>query len=206
MTVTAHDYRYTDRDVREDPRLTDLAIAYLQQYGGDFDPLVRAKRVMNQGGEMTTVIIRTVLNCMRHDVNVADKMPVPTTPFYIVSEQPFVKKVHKIKAKDEYRPPIELKTTWKKPYIAATTKTASAYHLLDPVLSSITYNPMTKEYRARPKAYCNAALITGILLDAPPEGRHLCRSCVKRKDDIDRRDAELTAEAARLRGEPCEQG
>lgn len=197
---TAHDYRYTDRDVREDDRLRELAIAYLQQYGGDFDPLVRAKRAMLAGAELTTTIIRTVLNCMRHDVNVADKMPIPTTPFYIMPSPPR-RKGHVVKDEPVYRHPFELKTKWKKQYIAATTKMASAYHLLDPVDSIIRYYPMTGKFQALPRAYCNAALVTGILLDEPPEGRHLCNSCVKRKEALDLKAAERAAEAARLRGD-----
>jgi hypothetical protein len=73
----AYDLRYTDRDVREDPRLTELAIAYLGQYGGDFEPLVGAQRMLRARGGLTTAVTRKVLNCMRHDWNVAGELPEP---------------------------------------------------------------------------------------------------------------------------------
>ena len=77
MTAPIHDYKYTDRDVREDPHLAELAVAYVLQYGGDFEPLVEAKMVLQDGGQLTTSNIRRVLNCMRHDYDVAQNMPPP---------------------------------------------------------------------------------------------------------------------------------
>lgn len=69
--------KYTDRDVRENTTLRELAEDYLQNYGGDFEPLVSAVAMLRRGEELPTNIVRVVLNCMRHDQNVANKMPPP---------------------------------------------------------------------------------------------------------------------------------
>lgn len=73
----APEFKYTDRDVREDPTLEPLAIAYLLNYGGEFEPLVEAKEYLAEEGELTTLLVRKTLNCMRHDVNVLSRLPKP---------------------------------------------------------------------------------------------------------------------------------
>lgn len=73
----APEFKYTDRDVREDSSLEPLAIAYLLNYGGEFEPLVEAKEYLAEYGELTTLLVRKTLNCMRHDVNVLSKLPRP---------------------------------------------------------------------------------------------------------------------------------
>lgn len=78
-----YDYKYSDRDVRENPELRNLALSYVEQYGGDFDPMVRAKRAMIRGEELNTTMIRTVLNCMRVDAQVAASLPAPEFPFVV---------------------------------------------------------------------------------------------------------------------------
>lgn len=77
MTSVPHDYRYTDQDVRENDQLREMAVKYLREYGGEFDPLVEAKHALDGGFELTTPMLRKVLNCMRHDFKVASKMPPP---------------------------------------------------------------------------------------------------------------------------------
>lgn len=71
------EYRYTDRDVRENPTLTDLAYDYLDNYGGDFQPLIEALGTFKSDGKLPTNLVRVVLNCMRHDANVANDLPAP---------------------------------------------------------------------------------------------------------------------------------
>ena len=73
----APEIRYTDRDVREDESLRELALEYLRQYGGEFEPLTDAQEVMNSGEHLPTQMIRKVLNCMRHDRDWATRMPTP---------------------------------------------------------------------------------------------------------------------------------
>lgn len=79
-------WKYTDRDVREDPRLTELAIKYLQETGSTFDPIVRAQRILAEEGALPITAIRTVLNCMRQDFYLKIEMPIPERPLYAVPD------------------------------------------------------------------------------------------------------------------------
>lgn len=85
MSQPAYDHKYSDRDVRENPELRDLAIEYVNKYGGSFDPLLRIKMFLvdHDEGELTTGQIRLILNCMRHDAAVAADMPAPKFPFVV---------------------------------------------------------------------------------------------------------------------------
>lgn len=80
---TAPDIPYTDRNVREDPTLMQWAYEYLRTYGGSFEPLVNAQELLAAEGGLPSHLVRTVLNCMRHDANIAMHMPTPTP--YITS-------------------------------------------------------------------------------------------------------------------------
>lgn len=196
---TAYDYKYTDRDVREDPRLADLACAYLKTYGGDFEPLLEAKTYLRVVGEPPTAMIRRVLNCMRHDVNVAGQMPVPQRPSFeiddVVSPPPLPRP-----SQASVRWRFDLKTTWKKRFYAATAKKATAYHHLSPTASVLRYWPMTGEYQPLLKAWCGVSLATGVLLAEAPAGRHECRACVGAMQEQARREEERRAEQAKMEG------
>lgn len=83
MSIPAYgapEIRYSDRDVREDESLLNLAVAYVDVYGGDFEPLVAGKRELAQTGTLSTRTARVVLNCMRYDVNVSASLPAPQSP------------------------------------------------------------------------------------------------------------------------------
>jgi hypothetical protein len=75
--MSAPDRKYSDSDVRRDPELTELAYDYLDNYTGDFEPLVRAQDRVASRQFLTTAMVRVVLNCMRHDWEIADQMPQP---------------------------------------------------------------------------------------------------------------------------------
>lgn len=75
--MAAPERKYTDADVRGDPELAELALDYLDNYTGDFEPLVRAQETLERGSLLTTTQTRVVLNCMRHDWSIADKLPQP---------------------------------------------------------------------------------------------------------------------------------
>jgi hypothetical protein len=85
---TAPEIKYTERDVRENDELRDLAETYVRNYGGEFDPLVRAFNMLSMDGALTTAMTRTVLNCMRHDINIASQLPEPRG--YTLPERPHV--------------------------------------------------------------------------------------------------------------------
>ena len=75
---TAYDYKYTDKDVRENPNLREIATKYVEEYGGDFAPLVNIKLgLVHDEDELTTAEARIVLNCMRHDSTVNGSLPAP---------------------------------------------------------------------------------------------------------------------------------
>jgi hypothetical protein len=73
----APEHKYTDADVRGEPDLVELAKEYLENYFGDFDPLVEAQEYHLRGLEMPTAVVRKVLNCMRHDTEWAHVLPRP---------------------------------------------------------------------------------------------------------------------------------
>lgn len=75
--MAAPEHKYSDRDVRENPDLAEMAYEYLDTYGGEYEPLVRAQEVLRDGRYLTTSQTRVVLNCMRHDWNIADQLPQP---------------------------------------------------------------------------------------------------------------------------------
>lgn len=201
MNQLAHDYKYTDRDVREDSRLTELAEAYLRTYGGEFEPLIEAKHYLRVVGPMPTAMVRRTLNCMRQDTQVAGQMPVPQRAFVVDdfttpspgSKQPKTTRV--------IRRAFDLRCRWNMDYYAATSKQATAYHLLDKELSTIRYWPETGEYQERVRSMCGVHLATGVLLAAQPDGRHECRQCVAMTEERARRQAERDEEAARMRGD-----
>ena len=58
--------KFTDRDVRENIHLGKVAVRFLENYGGDFDFLVAAKRASRKD-ELTIQMVRGTLNCMRSD-------------------------------------------------------------------------------------------------------------------------------------------
>lgn len=90
--VDAPEQKYTDRHVREDPSLRDIAEGYVILYGGDFEPLLNAKRELRYHGRLSTRTTRVVLNCMRYDTNVSDSLLAPKAPVLSVvkgSKLPF---------------------------------------------------------------------------------------------------------------------
>lgn len=70
------DRRYTDRDVRENPLLAELAGQYLEAYQGEFPFLADCKARLAVDGKLSTPLVRGVLNCMRADARVQG-MPEP---------------------------------------------------------------------------------------------------------------------------------
>lgn len=73
--------KYTDRDVRENPNFIDMAEEYLKQYQGEFEFLIDCKMRLAQGTELSTGMIRGVLNCMRVDPRVKSQLPEPMPEF-----------------------------------------------------------------------------------------------------------------------------
>lgn len=178
----AHDYKYTDRDVREDPDLVKLVSEYLHQYGGDFEFLTSAKRALAAYGALPTGIVRGVLNCMRTDPKWNVPMPTPSsvpTPL-VVLPPPGLFLVNNTR---RYR--IRLNATFKYPYLMSMWKTAYLVHLLDPRKSVLWYMTRDNSYEAELASWCclswshrrNLVMATEI-----PEGRIVCRRCTANQE------------------------
>lgn len=75
----APETKYTDRDVRENVTLVEAAMMWLEAYQGEFDYLIDMKMRLASGYELTTPMVRGVLNCMRHDPRVTG-LPAPLPP------------------------------------------------------------------------------------------------------------------------------
>lgn len=71
--------KYTDRDVREDSSLVEMALAYLRTYEGEFQFLVDCKMRLATETPFTPGMVRGILNCMRVDPR-APEMPEPLPP------------------------------------------------------------------------------------------------------------------------------
>lgn len=61
----------------ENPDLREIALDYVEKYGGSFEPLVRAKVALTRGEDLNASQIRVILNCMRLDPNVSSSLPSP---------------------------------------------------------------------------------------------------------------------------------
>jgi hypothetical protein len=68
--------KYTDRDVRENPDFYGAAVNYLVEYEGEFQFLIDCKMRVASGIDLTTGMVRGILNCMRVDPRVKN-LPAP---------------------------------------------------------------------------------------------------------------------------------
>lgn len=68
--------KYTDRDVRENPDFYGAAVNYLVEYEGEFQFLIDCKMRVASGMDLTTGMVRGILNCMRVDPRVKN-LPEP---------------------------------------------------------------------------------------------------------------------------------
>lgn len=187
-------YRYTDAQVRADPDLfVTLALAYLQDYTGEFD-LLRSYQVRLQNGhELTVPMIRAVLNCMRFDASVPN-MPEPQQREARVID--FVSKAERKRkpAQASPRPAfIDLPTRWKMRYGISHWVTARSVHVVHPE-SVIRYYPHTGEFDCRLHWWCKTpwsmANLSIIELLSDEEAKHvltvprwnLCGTCAIRAE------------------------
>lgn len=79
----APETKYTDRDVRifaeESSEIIEMVYEYIERYTGEFEYLIDMKMRLAQGYDLTTPMLRGVLNCMRHDPRVTG-LPTPLPP------------------------------------------------------------------------------------------------------------------------------
>jgi hypothetical protein len=165
------DMRYTDADVRNDPRLLALAEDYAFNYQGDFSPVVNAKALLQADDQLPIGVARMVLNTMRCDARVANTMPSPTPapPRRIEPKLPKLK----------IRYPFDLATHWKCKYYYSVHPRAQVVHLLNTERSRIRYWPMSQQYKVSTWAVCGAVIHVLEMSNEYPEGRRMCRTCLE---------------------------
>lgn len=144
-------HKYTDRVVREDTRLTPIALEYVRGYTGDFELLVHARDVLRAYGSLPPGVIRAVLNCMRTDPRGFHLLPTdsPMEVFddltRLSSELPARAHLRVVREPADnvvrIRQQIELKVNWRLPYLLSTHKNAQVAHLLRPRKCSLKYWP-----------------------------------------------------------------
>lgn len=172
------DTKFTDRHVREYPDLRRVALDYLRGYRGEFEPLVAARELDGYSDDnYPTGVIRMVLNVMRTDPRAVGLLPTLLADPQQNEPLRLAPRREKPAQQERARHPFDLKVQWKLPYIAASHKQATAYHLFDAVKSSVRYWPAVQEYRVDLRPVCGAALRTGVALAEPPADRHECRQC-----------------------------
>lgn len=183
----APDYAYTDRDVREDESLQNVALAYLRGYGGTFEPLVEAKDKLGRGNALPVQTIRMVLNCMRHDMSVVDRLPVPNRQATFDYLDDFFTPPRKLVAVPTYVPPRRTETEAFVRYPYMMSRTGSLYHRVSPdkSLSTIFWEDGEPK-KIRVKSLCKyPSFIVGptFLKEAPSQmmqvfkGISYCKYC-----------------------------
>jgi hypothetical protein len=65
-----------------------VAEEYARRYTGEFEPLLDAQQVLRDGETLPVVLVRKVLNSMRHDRNWYSRMPVPSRDADILPMRP----------------------------------------------------------------------------------------------------------------------
>lgn len=68
--------KYIDEDLVTHPELVSIAEDYIGQYTGHYGPLVEIRKHYSTTAHLSTRMVRTVLNCMRHD----DELPFLPDP------------------------------------------------------------------------------------------------------------------------------
>jgi hypothetical protein len=175
------DVRYTDRDVNDDPRLRALAEDYALNYGGNFDPLVAAKQLIETGASLPTGVARMVLNVMRSDARVANVMPQPEPNIMPrVPRKPRPQVV--IEPEPPRRYPRNLKATFKKRYLYSVHERAFVAHLLEPE-ARMRFFPSTGQFQAQIRAICGASIRMVQMADTVPEGYKRCERCGKIEEE-----------------------
>jgi hypothetical protein len=171
--VPAAEYRFTDREVREDPDLAKLAYEFAYNYGGDFDFLVHSSMYAREHGRLHTAMARGVLNCMRTDTQglklLEDRYWTPKPQLYVVKKQ---------------RPAwINLPSEWHYDYIMSMHKSAQVVHILDRRLSCVRWYPHTGKFVFNLHS-CKPlyASVNYRMVYEVPTDRRLCARCAKLRE------------------------
>jgi hypothetical protein len=182
--------RYTDRHIRENPKLYDLAVSYARGYAGDYEFLVSAHHYAVTRGSLPVGVARGVLNCMRLDLSVADELPNPYNLAVVETRRGHLTVVPD--KPNTRRPPTPLVANFKYGYLVSTSPSANdrepIAHVLHHARSGLVadggrvqidlyawcgWHVTNRDYHGRWRD------MTGQLVEEQGE-RRLCRGCVKR--------------------------
>jgi hypothetical protein len=158
-------YKYTDTDVRSNPDLVGQAYEFLQSYQGEFEFLRDAKHDLEDQGMLPTGIVRGVLNCMRTQPVVFQRLSQPIRPVSII---------HPERVR---RGQVPLKTVWHKRYFSSLWPRAYKAHLLDHTRSSLIWLPYINEIHCHPYILCSARLRMGVMTNDTMD-REVCTRCL----------------------------
>lgn len=165
--------KFTDRDLRDNEDLIDIAKDYLRDYTGDFKFLVDADALLLSTGTLPVPVARGVLNCMRVDPKAQDRLPD-------------VVKYHRSPPRLKvapYRPAyVHLKSRFKKTYLLSTAKNASVAHLIRQEWGGVIWFPHIEEYRFDVRLWCGKSLRAGALHTDDTQGRDICAQCLRNKE------------------------
>lgn len=197
--------KFTDQHVRSNSYLYDLAMQYALEYQGEFDPLVRAHVWAQNNGQLSVATARMVLNCMRHDLNVAATLPDPyglangaNPSFGSVLEDAAEIGTAALKARGrfarplravpEYTPPVPLKVEFHYGYLVSTKQVYPSQQ--DPVGHILNHKRSGAQIERGQlvvwlKAWCGWNVsnrrgpLTAQVVERIPDGRRACRGCNK---------------------------
>lgn len=199
--MSAPELRYTDRDVREDGSLVDLAQDYLRRYTGEFAFLVDLQEALvTRGRPLTVANVRGVLNCMRNDPRVCLTLPSPR----FTEPEPRVPRLQVVEEDiEERRPRYKVEMTWHWPVLVSMHKGAQVWHLLDPLDSYLEVSPYLRQGSSERviavhlEAVCGwrkydfvgsfqeaveSMELVAEVLPEPPEHRRPCATCTRLTD------------------------
>lgn len=166
------DRRFTDRHVREDEELVDIAFAYARDYKGDWDVMQSAHDLAAEEGTLPVPIARMVLNVMRADPAAQHLVPKgrPKIAEDDVIELADYRKRNGGKNKMPQEPknkfPFIVSTRWNVRYALSTHKLAQVAHIIrdkPPIdrrgiwdnYTFVRYVPRTKAYEVKIHAWCS---------------------------------------------------
>jgi hypothetical protein len=188
------DIRYTDQDVRRSSLLRELATSFARRYMGDWGPMVEARDMACAMDILPIGMARKVLNVMRTDL---EGIPLLRNQPPTVRDWGESTHQRRLKLVKRQRPAvIDLPCVWHKRYVLSMFATATMYHYLHPVESTIRWYPHTGEFRCMPRTVCGRRLpgnewlaMTNNPTAYPVLGRlelrHLCRLCDEKDGDYD---------------------
>jgi len=184
--------RYTEGDIKREPALLAFAVEYAKQYYGEFEPMIQAADMVRRTGSLPVPIARVVLNTARHDAQVCESIPgTPTgTDAYEFAGRDRPRRLHSVPVPEDEKihyPFIIENTVIKAQFWVPQSKQSIRAHLVNPDRSYLKYYPMAdnprRKFQLLIKPWCTAQLNTAVLMLEVPEGKSVCPTCIRIKEE-----------------------